>query len=109
MAIIESTIGPGSELHRQPRWHAAADFRMRSLEERTARGIGRRKDAFTSAAIAAAERCGWANPGSPFIELSPDGYMFDIPDPVKSFPAAEDRRHRFVSGVRCMVSATIQV
>src|SRR5258707_137270 len=110
MAIIESTIAPGSDAYKANRdGMLALISRMRSLEERTRAASAAAKDRFHKRGqLLPRERVALVlDPGSPFIELSTlTGYMFDTPDPEKSVPGGGVIAGiGFVSGVRCMVSA----
>src|SRR5438552_10120143 len=110
MAILESTIAPGSDAYRANREGMLALIsRMRSLEERTRAASAAAKDRFHKRGqLLPRERVALVlDPGSPFIELSTlTGYMFDVPDPEKSVPGGGVIAGiGFVSGVRCMVSA----
>src|SRR6266446_2608802 len=110
MALIESTIAPGSDAYKASRdGMLALISRMRALEERTRAASAAAKDRFHKRGqLLPRERVALVlDPGSPFIELSTlTGYMFDIPDPEKSVPGGGVIAGiGFVSGVRCMVSA----
>src|SRR5947207_4906602 len=110
MAILESTIAPGSDAYKANREGMLALIaRMRALEQRTRDASAAAKDRFHKRGqLLPRERVALVlDPGSPFIELSTlTGYMFDIPDPAKSVPGGGVVAGiGFVSGVRCMVSA----
>src|SRR6201988_3573053 len=110
MAVIESTISPGSDAFRVNRdGMLALIARMRALEERTRVASAAAKDRFHKRGqLLPRERVALVlDPGSPFIELSTlAGYMFDVPDPGKSVPGGGVIAGiGFVSGIRCMVSA----
>jgi geranyl-CoA carboxylase beta subunit len=110
MAVIESTIAPGSEAFKANRAGMLALIdRMRMLEERTRAASASAKDRFHKRGqLLPRERVALVlDPGSPFIELSTlAGYMFDVPDADKSVPGAGVIAGiGFVSGIRCMVSA----
>src|SRR5712672_22650 len=110
MAILESTIVPGSAAYKANRdGMLALIARMRALEERTRTASAAAKDRFHKRGqLLPRERVALVlDPGSPFIELSTlTGYMFDVPDPEKSVPGGGVIAGiGFVSGVRCMVSA----
>lgn len=84
--------------------------RMRALEERTRAASAAAKDRFHKRGqLLPRERVALVlDPGAPFIELSTlAGYMFDVPDANKSVPGGGVIAGiGFVSGIRCMVSAT---
>src|SRR5882757_6134376 len=110
MAIIESTIAPGSDAYKANRdGMLALISRMRSLEERTRAASAAAKDRFHKRGqLLPRERVALVlDPGSPFIELSTlAGYMFDVPDAEKSVPGGGlIAGIGFVAGIRCMVSA----
>ncbi len=110
MAVIESTIAPGSEAFKANRAGMLALIdRMRMLEERTRAASASAKDRFHKRGqLLPRERVALVlDPGAPFIELSTlAGYMFDVPDADKSVPGAGVIAGiGFVSGIRCMVSA----
>lgn len=110
MAVIESTIAPGSEAFKVNRAGMLALIdRMRMLEERTRAASASAKDRFHKRGqLLPRERVALVlDPGTPFIELSTlAGYMFDVPDADKSVPGAGVIAGiGFVSGIRCMVSA----
>src|SRR5260370_937051 len=96
MAIIESTIAPGSDAYKANRdGMLALISRMRSLEERTRAASAAAKDRFHKRGqLLPRERVALVlDPGSPFIELSTlTGYMFDTPDPEKSVPGGRPSR-----------------
>lgn len=110
MAVIESTIAPGSEGFKANRAGMLALIdRMRMLEERTRAASASAKDRFHKRGqLLPRERVALVlDPGTPFIELSTlAGYMFDVPDADRSVPGAGVIAGiGFVSGIRCMVSA----
>ena len=110
MAILESTIAPGSApLQGQSRRHAGADRAHARAGRAHARGVGRRQGPLPQARAVAAARARGAGARSrhAFIELSTlAGYMFDVPDADKSVPGGGlIAGIGFVSGIRCMVSA----
>ncbi|MEA2898806.1 MAG: geranyl-CoA carboxylase beta subunit [Bradyrhizobium sp.] len=110
MAVINSTIAPGSDATKANRAGMLALIaRMRALEERTRAASAAAKDRFHKRGqLLPRERVALVlDPGSPFIELSTlAGYMFDVPDADKSVPGGGVVAGiGFVSGVRCMVSA----
>src|SRR6187399_2090354 len=110
MAIIESTIAPGSEAYKANRdGMLALISRMRALEERTRAASAAAKDRFHKRGqLLPRERVALVlDPGAPFIELSTlAGYMFDVSDPDKSVPGGGVIAGiGFVSGIRCMISA----
>src|SRR5215470_9610946 len=111
MAIIESTISPGSNAFKTNREGMLALIaRMRALEERTRAASGAAKDRFHKRGqLLPRERVSLVlDPGTPFIELSTlAGYMFDVPDADKSVPGGGVIAGiGFVAGIRCMVSAS---
>ena len=83
MAIIESTIAPGSAAFKANRdGMLALIARMRGLEERTRAASAAAKDRFHKRGqLLPRERVALVlDPGTPFIELSTlAGYMFDVP------------------------------
>src|SRR5947209_9288399 len=110
MAILESTIAPGSDAYKANREGMLALIsRLRGLEERTRTASAAAKDRFHKRGqLLPRERVALVlDPGAPFIELSTlAGYRCDVPDPVKSVPGGGVIAGiGFVSGVRCMVSA----
>jgi geranyl-CoA carboxylase beta subunit len=110
MAVIESTIAPGSEAFKANRAGMLALIdQMRMLEERTRAASASAKDRFHKRGqLLPRERVALVlDPGTPFIELSTlAGYMFDVPDADRSVPGAGVIAGiGFVSGIRCMVSA----
>ena len=90
MAVIESTISPGSDAYKNNRdGMLALIARMRALEERTRAASAAAKDRFHKRGqLLPRERVALVlDPGAPFIELSTlAGYRFDVPDPDKSVP-----------------------
>src|SRR5579859_2029424 len=110
MAILESTIAPGSDAYRNNRSGMLALIgRMRELEARTSTASAAAKDRFHKRGqLLPRERVALVlDPGAPFIELSTlAGYRFDVPDPEKSVPGGGVIAGiGFVAGIRCMVSA----
>src|SRR6476659_10467779 len=110
MAIIESTIAPGSEAYKANRdGMLALISRTRAREERTRAASAAAKDRFHKRGqLLPRERVALVlDPGSPFIELSTlAGYMFDVPDAAKSVPGGGlVAGIGFVSGLRSMVRA----
>src|ERR1700757_3080598 len=110
MAIIESTIAPGSDAYKANRAGMLALIsRMRALEERTRAASAAAKDRFHKRGqLLPRERVALVlDPGAPFIELSTlAGYRFDVPDPERSVPGGGVIAGiGFVGGIRCMVSA----
>src|SRR3979490_2057358 len=111
MAILESTIAPSSAAYKANRdGMLALITRMRALEERTRAASAAAKDRFHKRGqLLPRERVALVlDPGSPFIELMTlAGYMFDVSDADKSIPGGGAIAGiGFVSGVRCMVSAS---
>src|SRR6266404_7417760 len=109
MAIIETTIAPGSDAFKANRTGMLALIsRMRGLQQRARAASAAAKDRFHKRGqLLPRERVALVlDPGSPFIELSTlAGYMFDVPDADKSVPGGGlIAGIGFVSGVRCMVS-----
>src|SRR5262252_10789068 len=110
MAMIESTIAPGSDAFRTNRdGMLALITRLRALEARTRTASAAAKERFHKRGqLLPRERVALVlDPGSPFLELSTlAGYMFDLPDAEKSVPGGGVIAGiGFVSGIRCMVSA----
>src|SRR3954449_11820629 len=110
MAILESTIAPHSDAYHANRdGMLALIARMRGLEERTRTASAAAKDRFHKRGqLLPRERVALVlDPGTPFIELSTlAGYMFDVPDAVKSVPGGGlIAGIGFVAGIRCMISA----
>src|SRR3979411_1538110 len=110
MAILESTVAPGSAAYKANRdGMLALIARMRMLEERTRAAPAARRDAFHKRGqLLPRERVALVlDPGTPFIELSTlAGYMFDVPDAEKSVPGGGlIAGIGFVAGIRCMISA----
>src|SRR5438552_5296065 len=111
MAILESTIAPGSDAYKANREGMLGLIsRMRALEERARAASASAKDRFHKRGqLLPRERVARVlDPGSPFLELSTlAGYMFDVPDADKSVPGCGVIAGiGFVSGIRCMVSAS---
>src|SRR5213593_1219536 len=111
MAVIDSTIAPASDAFKANRDGMLTLIdRMRALEERTRAASAAAKDRFHKRGqLLPRERVALVlDPGAPFIELSTlAGYMFDVPDADKSVPGGGVIAGiGFVSGVRCMVSAS---
>jgi geranyl-CoA carboxylase beta subunit len=110
MALIESTIAPGSEAFKTNRVGMLALIeRMRSLEARSCAASAASAERFHKRGqLLPRERVALLlDPGAPFIELSTlAGYLFDTPKEDKSVPGGGVIAGiGFVSGVRCMVSA----
>src|SRR3954451_13425669 len=111
MPVIESTIAPASDAYKANRdGMLALIARMRTLETRTRAASDAAKDRFHGRGqLLPRERVALVlDPGAPFIELSTlAGYMFDVPDAEKSVAGGGVIAGLgFVSGVRCMVSAS---
>src|SRR6266545_2260485 len=111
MTVIESTIAPHSDAYKANRdGMLALISRMRSLEERARAASAAAKDRFHKRGqLLPRERVALVlDPGSSFLELSTlAGFMFDVPDADKSIPGGGlIAGIGFVSGVRCMVSAS---
>src|SRR5512140_1199482 len=110
MAILESTIAPGSAAYQANRdgMFGLID-RMRAMEERTRAASAAAKERFHKRGqLLPRERVALVlDPGSSFIELSTlAGYMFDVPDAGKSVPGGGVVAGiGFVAGIRCMISA----
>src|SRR5258707_8835448 len=90
MAIIESTIAPGSDAYKANRdGMLALISRMRALEGCTRAASAAAKDRFHKRGqLLPRERVALVlDPGSPFIELSTlTGYMFDVSDADQIVP-----------------------
>lgn len=111
MALIENTIAPSGAAFQSNRTGMLALIeRMRSLEERAHAASAAAKERFHKRSqLLPRERVALLlDPDTPFIELSTlAGYMFDVPDADKSIPGCGlIAGIGFVSGVRCMVSAS---
>jgi geranyl-CoA carboxylase beta subunit len=111
MAILESTISPSGDTYQTNRAGMLALIaRMRGLEERARAASAAAKERFHKRGqLLPRERVALVlDPGSPFIELSTlAGYLFDVGDADKSVPGGGVIAGiGFVSGVRCMVSAS---
>src|SRR6202163_4789269 len=111
MAVIENTIAPSGDTYKANRdCMLVLTSRMRALEERTRAASAVAKDRFHKRGqLLPRERVALVlDPGSPFIELMTlAGYMFDVSDADKSIPGGGAIAGiGFVSGVRCMVSAS---
>src|ERR1043165_3852768 len=111
MAVIEDTIATVGDAFKANRdGMLALIARMRALEERTRQASAAAKDRFHKRGqLLPRERVALVlDPGAPFIELSAlAGYMFDVNDAEKSVPGGGVIAGiGFVSGVRCMVSAS---
>ena len=111
MAVIDSTIAPASDAFKVNRDGMLALIgRMRALEARTREASASARDRFHKRGqLLPRERVALVlDPGAPFIELSTlAGYMFDVSDADKSVPGGGVIAGiGFVSGVRCMVSAS---
>ena len=111
MATIDNTISPHSAAFQANRdGMLALIARLRELEERTRRASAAAKQRFHQRGqLLPRERAALVlDPGAPFLELSTlAGYMFDVADPAKSVPGGGlIAGIGFVSGVRCMVSAS---
>src|SRR6202023_3814191 len=112
MAIIESTIAPGSDAYRANREGMLALLsRVRGLEERASTASAAAKDRFhTRGQLLPRERVALLlDPGAAFIELSTlAGYMFDVPDAGKSVPGGGlIAGIGFVAGIRCVGGASV--
>src|SRR5947209_17940940 len=110
MAILESTIAPGSDAYKANREGMLALIsRMRALEDRTRAASAAAKDRFHKRGqLLPRERVAPVlDPGAPFIELSSlAGYRFDVPDPDKSVPGGGlIAGIGFTAGLRCIISA----
>jgi geranyl-CoA carboxylase beta subunit len=111
MSILESTVSPSSDAFQANRAGMLALIaRMRGLEARARAASAAAKERFHKRGqLLPRERVALVlDPGSPFIELSTlAGYLFDVPDAEKSVPGGGVIAGiGFVSGVRCMVSAS---
>jgi geranyl-CoA carboxylase beta subunit len=111
MAILESTISPTSDTYQANRAGMLVLIaRMRGLEARARAASAAAKERFHKRGqLLPRERVALVlDPGSPFIELSTlAGYLFDVPDAERSVPGGGVIAGiGFVSGVRCMVSAS---
>jgi len=111
MAVIETMLSSGGEAFAANRAGMLALIeRVRLLEERTRAASAAAKARFHERGqLLPRERIALVlDPGSPFLELSTlAGYMMDVPDPQKSVPGGGVISGiGFVSGVRCMVSAS---
>jgi geranyl-CoA carboxylase beta subunit len=111
MALIETSLVPSSDGFAANRDGMLALIgRMRSLEQRAAAASAAAKERFHKRGqLLPRERVALLlDPGAPFLELSTlAGYQFDTPDPDKSIPGCGlIAGIGFVSGVRCMVSAS---
>jgi geranyl-CoA carboxylase beta subunit len=111
MALIETTIAPASDHYQSNRSGMLALIdRLRGLEERARMASAAAKERFHKRGqLLPRERVALLlDPDAPFIELSTlAGYMFDTPDPDKSIPGCGlIAGIGYVSGVRCMVSAS---
>ena len=112
MSTLESTISPSSDaFHANRTGMLALIARMRGLEARARAASAAAKERFHKRGqLLPRERVALLlDPGSPFIELSTlAGYLFDVSDAEKSVPGGGVIAGiGFVSGVRCMVSASI--
>ncbi|NVN86818.1 MAG: acyl-CoA carboxylase subunit beta [Rhodopseudomonas sp.] len=110
MALIESTVAPGSESYKASRVGMLALItRMRALEQRSRAASAKSGERFHKRGqLLPRERVALVlDPGAPFIELSTlAGYMLDTPEEAKSAPGGGVIGGiGFVSGVRCMISA----
>jgi geranyl-CoA carboxylase beta subunit len=111
MPTIESTISPTADAYQVNRAGMLALIaRLRDLEARTRAASAAAKERFHKRGqLLPRERVALVlDPGSPFLELSTlAGYLFDVTDPDKSAPGGGVIAGiGFVSGVRCMVSAS---
>lgn len=111
MALIDNTIAPsGAAFQANRAGMLALIDRMRSLEDRARGASAAAKERFHKRSqLLPRERVALLlDPDTPFIELSTlAGYMFDVPDAEKSIPGCGlIAGIGFVSGVRCMVSAS---
>src|SRR3979411_1283608 len=110
MAILESTVAPGSDSFKTNRTGMLALIsRMRGLEERTRAASAAAKNRFHKRGqLLPRERVALVlDPGTPFIALATlAGYMFDVSDAEKSVPGGGlIAGIGFVAGIRCMISA----
>ncbi|MGC2779312.1 MAG: acyl-CoA carboxylase subunit beta [Bradyrhizobium sp.] len=111
MATIDNTIPPtGAAFQANRDGMLGLIARMRDLEARTRDASAAAKERFHQRGqLLPRERVALVlDPGAPFLELSTlAGYMFDVPDAAKSVPGGGVVAGiGFVSGVRCMVSAS---
>jgi geranyl-CoA carboxylase beta subunit len=111
MPVIESTVAPASDAYQANRSGMLALIaRMRNLEARTRAASAAAKERFHKRGqLLPRERVALVlDPGSPFLELSTlAGYLFDVADADKSVPGGGVIAGiGFVSGIRCMVSAS---
>ena len=110
MAIIESTVAPGSEGFRANRDGMLALIeRMRMLEARARTlSAGSAERFHKRGQLLPRERVALVlDPGTPFLELSTlAGYMFDTANADKSVPGGGVIGGiGYVAGIRCMISA----
>ncbi len=111
MAVIESRISPTSETFQANRAAMLALIaRQAGVEERARRASAAAGPRFHERGqLLPRERIALLlDPGAPFLELSTlSGFMMDVPDAEKSVPGSGVIAGiGFVSGVRCMVSAS---
>jgi len=111
MAVIESTISKSGDAYRA---NVAGMLslldRVRGLEDRTRAASAASKQRFEKRGqLLPRERVALLlDPGAPFLEMSAlAGYLMDVADPDSSVPGGGVIAGiGFVSGVRCMVSAS---
>src|SRR6202162_3956286 len=111
MAVMESTIAPGSDAYKANRAGMLALIeRVRALEERTRHASAASKARFEKRQqLLPRERLSLLlDHATPFLEFSTlTGYCLDTPNPDKSVPGGGVIAGiGFVSGVRCMVLAS---
>ncbi|MES2751931.1 MAG: carboxyl transferase domain-containing protein [Pseudomonadota bacterium] len=111
MTVIENTISRASETYQANRAGMLAQLeRVKTVEKRASDASALSKERFEKRGqLLPRERVALLlDPGAPFMELSAlAGYCLDTPDPDKSIPGGGGISGiGFVSGVRCMVSAS---
>jgi geranyl-CoA carboxylase beta subunit len=111
MPVIESKIAPADAAFEKNKTAMLALIeRVRELEERARAASRASKERFAKRGqLLPRERVALLlDAGRPFLELSTlSGYLLDVPDPAKSVPGSGVIAGvGFVSGVRCMVSAS---
>ena len=111
MPVIESTIAKSGEAFQANRdGMLALIARVSAVEKRASDASALSKKRFEERGqLLPRERVALLlDPGAPYLELSAmAGYCFDTPDPDKSIPGGGGISGiGFVSGVRCMVSAS---